>query len=149
MMESLAFLKKTYNQLPKLHIITSRKTDLVYNFCTEFIVYYMIMVYKKNLAQEWLPGVFLQLLVLGWWLTSCKCQRSNQVGKWLHFYYYHLLLQIKIHLPGFQARMAHEVFLVMVVLMSGKNKQDSKELSPRSLESLFLRLKILVRLKHV
>ena len=62
-MESLAFLVK--NQLSKLHMITSRKTDLLFNFCTEFVVYYMIMVYKKNLAQEWLLGVFLQLLVLG------------------------------------------------------------------------------------
>ena len=51
-----------------------------------------------------------------------KCQRSNQVGKWLNFYHYHLLLQIKIHRPGFQAWMAHEVFLVIEVLMSGKKK---------------------------
>ena len=58
-----AFLVK--NQLSKVHMITSRKTDLLCNFCTEFIVYYMIMVYKKNLAQEWLLGVFLQFLVLG------------------------------------------------------------------------------------
>ena len=53
-----------------------------------------------------------------------KCQRSNQVGKWLNFYHYHLLLQIKIHRPGFQAWMAHEVFLVIEVLMSGKNKKN-------------------------
>ena len=63
MMESFAFVIK--KQLSKLHTITSRKTDLICNSCTEFIVYYMIMVYKKNLAQEWLLGVFLHILVLG------------------------------------------------------------------------------------
>ena len=58
-------------------VMISRETDLQCNFFTQVLVYYMITINKMYQALEWPQGTFLQLSVLDWGLTSCRCQRSK------------------------------------------------------------------------
>ena len=69
MVESLVFLIK--NQLSKLHMITSRKTDLVCNFCRVYSLLHDHGVQKESgtgMATRCLLAVFSSWLMVdhGW-----------------------------------------------------------------------------------